>query len=1096
MPYARRKDYSPCEIGEPVDFQLPIGELPRYFRRSERAFPSRDAYLTADPGRVAAWRTRFDELDMQRGETRPLRIGISWRAGGHPMERRRRSTELVDWLPLLSVPGVRWINLQYGETDRERDALRETYGIDVVDWAEGDPLQDLDEFAARTAALDLVISVGNTTVHLAGSLGVPAWVVLPTIPAWRWRLTGDTSPWYASVRCLRRTTETSWSDVFARAADELRAMLGDGCLADGIHCDRTVDVQHAELPILKSPGRIAMQPNGPFDFVAQLRCVQEQMDLGRWREAERLCDDALAHAPRKPAVWCALAKIARATQRPELAIRSLERALGLSEPSVDLCLELAETLHAVGRHAAAVARFEEATRMAPERFEAWLGLGQARASTNDIDGALAAFQHAESVSPNNPKVFNHRGGALLRRGENDQAVAAFRRAVALAPGYTAAWNNLGCALHESQRYDQAAECFAEIVRLEPQNETAAQGLRSCLALAEALDAGLGPRAPPTAVAMSTPLREMLSQAAEHFNAERYDEAGRMAEQALTLQADHPVALRIIGVAQRRRGEMDAAIATLRTAIATDPNNHALHFELGVCYLERYDHRTAYECFLETLRLKPNFQPCYVNLSGIMEQQERYEDATAWAKKAVESSPNCRLSLYNLGNSYREQGRIEEAIGAYQASLKVDPGYERAAWNLGICRLHLGDFAQGWPGYEMRSRVGEVDFDLYTFPLWRGESLTGKTILVHAEQGLGDEIVFCSCLMELAEKAGHVILICEPRLEKLFTRSFPGVEVHGYMRRKDRAPYPVAARVDYQLPMGSLPLYFRNSREAFPRRERFLTPDARLVDEWRARFAELGPGMKVGISWQAGGKPLERRKRSVPLDQWGPFFEIPGVDFVNLQYGDSSEVIDEVRDAYGVTLHDWEQGDPLIDVENFAAKIASLDLVISVGNATVHLAGGVGTPAWTMLPMIPSWRWMIRGDESPWYKTVRLFRQPERKNWAPVVSSLSAMLRRAASAPVADRRRAAIELPAPAIRAAAATRDKPLAEHLWLDHTQFSAGATLEAIPATIQASRDALAAGDLDRAEFLVRGILELAPKMPSALHQLGLVALCKGVAT
>ncbi len=213
-------------------------------------------------------------------------------------------------------------------------------------------------------------------------------------------------------------------------------------------------------------------------------------------------------------------------------------------------------------------------------------------------------------------------------------------------------------------------------------------------------------------------------------------------------------------------------------------------------------------------------------------------------------------------------------------------------------------------------------------------------------------------------------------------------------------------------MGSLPRFFRATREDFPPRERFLAADPNLVAQWRDRFESLGPGLKVGISWRAGGKPLERRKRSTPLDLWAPLFAVQNTHFVNLQYGDAIDDVADVRDRFGLTLHDWEQGDPLVDMDSFAAKIAALDLVISVGNATVHLAGSVGTSAWTLLPMIPSWRWMVRGDKSPWYSTVRLFRQPRRNDWQPVFDRLGRMLTELAAVTHNNQRQRAMTVDSP------------------------------------------------------------------------------------
>ena len=543
------------------------------------------------------------------------------------------------------------------------------------------------------------------------------------------------------------------------------------------------------------------------------------------------------------------------------------------------------------------------------------------------------------------------------------------------------------------------------------------------------------------------LAERLQEAGRLYNEDRFEQAEPLAREVLAVEPNHPVALRIAGVAARRGGRVDEAIETLTKATALDPTAFAIQFELGVTYLERYEHKKAFECFLRCHETRPQFQPACINLAGILEQQERYEEALPWALKAIELNPDCYMAHYNLANNYRELGRLREAIVHYERAVSINPAYVRADWNLGICHLHLGNYEQGWQRYENRVSAEEVKIDQFTEPRWQGEPLAGKTIVVHAEQGIGDEIVFSSCLPELIPQAGRVIIVCEPRLYAIFRRSFPQCTVYGYARRKNWAPCPIQERIDFQIPMGSLPLYLRPTRESFPRRDRYLHPDPALTNEWRKRFESLGPGLKVGVSWRAGGKPLERRKRSVPLELWGPVFGTPGAHFINLQYGDATDDAAEVRELFGVELHDWEHGDPLVDIDTFAAKVAALDLVISVGNATVHIAGAVGTPAWTLLPMVPSWRWMVEGDTSPWYTSVRLFRQPRRNDWRPVFDRIGRMLGESGGV-ARGRLSAAARCPYTLRRfwMKSATPQSSSAEIEWLDASQFCVKATIDSLP--------------------------------------------------
>ena len=485
--------------------------------------------------------------------------------------------------------------------------------------------------------------------------------------------------------------------------------------------------------------------------------------------------------------------------------------------------------------------------------------------------------------------------------------------------------------------------------------------------------------------------EQVKSAAARLNAGDVAAAERIGRELLAAAPRNINALRLMGAITRKQGQLEQSLDYFRQALRLNDRKGLLHFELGTAYTELQRSEEAYECYFKAVQLDPTLQPAFVNLSAIMEQHERYDEAIDWAEKAIALKPDCGLAHYNLANAQRELGQLPAAIESYSKALRFKPDRAKTLWNLGICHLLAGNFRDGWPLFEQRQDAQEVFFDRYPQPRWDGSSLAGKTIVVHAEQGIGDEILFASCFPDLIPLAKRCIFVCDPRLERLLTRSFPKAGVYGHLRRKDWSPPVLPEPFDLQIPAGSLPLHFRSSPESFPRRERFLEVDPQLLTMWRSRLAAIGPGLKIGISWRAGGKPLESRKRTISLDRWSEIFAVPGTHFVNLQYGDASAEIAAAKSRFGIEIHDWEEGDPLIDVDGFAAKIAALDLVISVGNATVHIAGAVGTPTWTLLPMVPSWRWMIAGEASPWYGNVRLFRQPSPGDWQPVLDRITSML---------------------------------------------------------------------------------------------------------
>ena len=238
-----------------------------------------------------------------------------------------------------------------------------------------------------------------------------------------------------------------------------------------------------------------------------------------------------------------------------------------------------------------------------------------------------------------------------------------------------------------------------------------------------------------------------------------------------------------------------------------------------------------------------------------------------AQRSIALSPNQPIAHYNLGKILQSQGYLEEAIAAFGKALELDPQFARAYATRGCCHLLLEQYATGWPDYEWRLRTGQIPLTRFPQPLWSGQPLETGTLLVHAEQGIGDEILFASCLPELITRVGKCVFVCHPRLARLMARSFPAVTVMAHAPAADRVPPKLPFAADFQIPSGSLPLHLRPTAESFPKRKRFLIADPEKRCAWRKRFDALGAGLKIGISWRGGGTSEERRRRITTLQQW-------------------------------------------------------------------------------------------------------------------------------------------------------------------------------------------------------------------------------------
>jgi Flp pilus assembly protein TadD len=467
-------------------------------------------------------------------------------------------------------------------------------------------------------------------------------------------------------------------------------------------------------------------------------------------------------------------------------------------------------------------------------------------------------------------------------------------------------------------------------------------------------------------------------------------------------------------------------------MASQPLNHAdEEYRCGVTCKRENRLAEAMEHYERALALRPDHAQAHNNVGVLRQEWGQFALAAAAYQKAIESLPEFGLAWCNLGNCLREDNRLEEAIGCYRraqalmpadgqtrinlaATLKdvwqfdealavldeipkASPDLPKARINRSMIHLLRGELGLGWDEYEGRLQI-EPNPQAIPACRWDGKSLAGRSILLLSEQGIGDQVMFASCLPDLLEVAETSAVECDARLVPLFARSFP--KIRAIAKTTDAvARVPVAGHdvmaFDVVEFMGTLPRFLRRRIEDFPQTDCYLRPDPDLVAKWRSSLAHLGGALKVGLSWHGGKDAETRRRRSIPLDLWEPIFQVPGVRFVNLQYGSAAAEAGRARQRFGVSLDDGTDCDPLLDLDDFAAKIAALDLVLSVDNSTAHLAAAIGRPVWTLLPFSPDWRWMLDRNRTPWYPTMRLLRCGAADHWTELLKRAARQLTSAA-----------------------------------------------------------------------------------------------------
>ena len=486
---------------------------------------------------------------------------------------------------------------------------------------------------------------------------------------------------------------------------------------------------------------------------------------------------------------------------------------------------------------------------------------------------------------------------------------------------------------------------------------------------------------------------------------RLAEAGQVYQQVLAAQPGHAEAVDMMGVLLLQMGQPAQGLGWIEGAIGIKANvpdfhvhrAHALlalgraaeavtasrealrlkrahpeaHQTLGHALTDTGDPEAAVKAYQEAARLKPDLPDVLNNLGTAQHHAQRLEDAARTLNRALTRDPKDVGVLINLSNVLKDLGRFAEAETRIATALRLAPDDPRALYNHGLLMLLLGRFAAGWPGWEQRFRAGAIPDRGLTKPLWRGEALEGRTLLIHAEQGLGDTIQFCRYPFP---SDGTVLFEVQPRIARLIAT-------------RPNAPriLPVGDPVpehDLTCKLMSLPAILGTREATIPATIPYLSAEPERVAFWRSRIGEHG--FRVGIAWQGNPSRREDTGRSIQLAHHASLATVPGVRLISLQKDTGVEQL-SIEMAIETLGGDFDSGpDGFLDT---AAAMMGLDLVITSDTAIAHLAGALGRPVWVALRAVPDWRWMLERTDSPWYPTMRLFRRTIRDGWGPVFAAM-------------------------------------------------------------------------------------------------------------
>jgi tetratricopeptide (TPR) repeat protein len=562
--------------------------------------------------------------------------------------------------------------------------------------------------------------------------------------------------------------------------------------------------------------------------------------------------------------------------------------------------------------------------------------------------AIELLRLALTIRRDDAQALEVLGDALTVNGCCDDAVACYRHAVRLAPALARLRSKLGIALNDGGRHAEAIEALQQAVDRDP------------------------------------------SSAAIHFNlgvalkaAGRLDAAVAAYRRVIELRPDGSDAYANLGVVLEELDRRDEAIACYRQALALDPAKVEAHVNLGAILAEFGRCDEAVAACRRALALDPAHVDAHINLGVALQRKDQHDAAIACYRQALALDLENPRALSNLGVAIGQQGHYDVALDALRRSAALAPNSGEIRFNLAVNLLRQGELVRGWEEYEWRWRGGVRGLKAPNVPqpLWQGEDLAGRTLLVRSEQGFGDILQFVRYLPALVLAGARVILRVPSALERLLHSSLVGVTVIG-----PNAPQP---HFDFHIPLMSLPRLFGTDLNNIPAAVPYLAADPVAVAAWRQRLG-ADDHLRVGVVWSGNPGHKGDRQRSIAAATLLPELIAPGVRLFSLQK--------DGRPADQSTLlqlsHDVTDLSPqLRDFADTAAVLCALDLLISVDTSVVHLAGALGRPAWAMLPFTPDWRWLLGREDSPWYPTLRLYRQGRPYEWNNLFERLRADLRR-------------------------------------------------------------------------------------------------------
>lgn len=598
----------------------------------------------------------------------------------------------------------------------------------------------------------------------------------------------------------------------------------------------------------------------------------------------------------------------------------------------------------IGNFEAGTRFLEQSVKIDPQQPLAWFYLGIGFMRLKLYDAALDSYERAIAIKPDFADAYCNRANTFLELKRFDEALAGYDSAISIKPDFTLAYYNRGNALRELQHFGAALSSYESAMALKPDF---AEVFCNC----------------------GIVLKEL----------KRFEEALTSYDRAITLKADYAEAYFNRGNALNALNRFDEALSCYDKAIDLNPGFAAAYNSRGIALkaLKRFE--AAMSSYQTAIALKPDYAEAYCNLGRELYELNRYAESLVNCEQAIALNPECS-EPYNIRGLVRQELReYQSALADFDQAIALQADYTDAIWHKSQLKLLTGDYPEGWRLYESRWKIIHEDHTAnFSQPLWLGDqAITGKTLLITAEQGLGDFIQICRYIPMLENLAGEVILEVPAALAALIGT------LNGRFRIVEQGR--TLPKFDYYCPIMSLPLAFKTTLETIPATVPYLYADTDKCKTWQERLGKK-TGTRIGLAWSGSTAHKNDHNRSIPLQQLGPLLNVP-MEFHCLQNQFRDEDAKWLSRFKQINTHQAE----ILDFSDTAALLNQMDLVISVDTSVAHLAGAMAKPVWILLPNKPDFRWMLDRSDNPWYSSATLFRHPASGNWSGVISEVAQKL---------------------------------------------------------------------------------------------------------